>query len=86
MTLHAESKSTLNSKTQLENSTLRLNSPDQVIGDEHYDVARKIIELLQSYKGLQDIIAILGKCVRMCTCVCVCVCVCVVRVRGRVRE
>ena len=31
-----------------------------VIGDEHYDVAIKVQETLQRYKGLQDIIAILG--------------------------
>merc|ERR1719251_822117 len=31
-----------------------------VIGEEHYDVARATQKLLQDYKGLQDIIAILG--------------------------
>jgi F-type H+/Na+-transporting ATPase subunit beta len=30
------------------------------IGDEHYDVARQVQEILQRYKDLQDIIAILG--------------------------
>lgn len=30
------------------------------LGDEHYSVARKVQEILQRYKGLQDIIAILG--------------------------
>jgi F-type H+-transporting ATPase subunit beta len=30
------------------------------IGDEHYDVAREVQEILQRYKSLQDIIAILG--------------------------
>ena len=31
-----------------------------VVGDEHYDVAREVQRLLQKYKELQDIIAILG--------------------------
>src|SRR6266536_1949846 len=30
------------------------------VGDEHYDVARRVQEILQRYKELQDIIAILG--------------------------
>ncbi|HYV02874.1 MAG TPA: F0F1 ATP synthase subunit beta, partial [Actinomycetota bacterium] len=30
------------------------------VGDEHYDVARRVQEILQRYKDLQDIIAILG--------------------------
>jgi F-type H+-transporting ATPase subunit beta len=32
----------------------------QIIGDEHYSVARKVQSILQRYKDLQDIIAILG--------------------------
>ena len=40
-------------------STSRLLDP-QVIGDEHYDVAREVQSTLQRYKDLQDIIAILG--------------------------
>ncbi|KUF99018.1 hypothetical protein AM588_10008354 [Phytophthora nicotianae] len=32
----------------------------RIIGQEHYDVARATQKLLQDYKGLQDIIAILG--------------------------
>merc|ERR1712154_609469 len=40
-------------------STSRMLDP-RVIGDEHYDVARATQKLLQDYKGLQDIIAILG--------------------------
>jgi F-type H+/Na+-transporting ATPase subunit beta len=40
-------------------STSRLLDP-QVIGQEHYDVARKVQGILQRYKDLQDIIAILG--------------------------
>jgi len=32
----------------------------RVIGEEHYDVARRVQETLQSYKNLQEIIAILG--------------------------
>lgn len=31
-----------------------------VVGDEHYDVAREVQQILQRYKELQDIIAILG--------------------------
>jgi len=31
-----------------------------VVGDEHYQVARRVQEVLQKYKALQDIIAILG--------------------------
>ncbi len=31
-----------------------------IIGEEHYNVARKVLEVLQKYKDLQDIIAILG--------------------------
>ena len=31
-----------------------------IVGDEHYDVARQVQEILQRYKQLQDIIAILG--------------------------
>jgi len=40
-------------------STSRMLDP-RVIGDEHYQVARATQKLLQDYKGLQDIIAILG--------------------------
>merc|ERR1712194_780091 len=40
-------------------STSRMPDP-RVIGQEHYDVARMTQKLLQDYKGLQDIIAILG--------------------------
>jgi len=40
-------------------STSRILEPD-VIGQEHYDVSRQIQSILQRYKGLQDIIAILG--------------------------
>ncbi len=32
----------------------------RIIGDEHYDVANRVQQTLQSYKNLQDIIAILG--------------------------
>ena len=32
----------------------------EVVGEEHYETARKVQELLQKYKELQDIIAILG--------------------------
>ncbi|GAB5388271.1 MAG: F0F1 ATP synthase subunit beta [Alphaproteobacteria bacterium] len=40
-------------------STSRILDP-RVIGDEHYQVARQVQEILQTYKSLQDIIAILG--------------------------
>eukprot|EP01092_Planopodium_desertum_P003849 TRINITY_DN17429_c0_g1_i1.p1 TRINITY_DN17429_c0_g1~~TRINITY_DN17429_c0_g1_i1.p1 ORF type:complete len:661 (+),score=201.74 TRINITY_DN17429_c0_g1_i1:36-2018(+) len=40
-------------------STSRLTDP-RLIGAEHYNVARSVQKLLQDYKGLQDIIAILG--------------------------
>ena len=32
----------------------------QVVGEEHYNVAREVQSMLQKYKDLQDIIAILG--------------------------
>ena len=40
-------------------STSRILEPD-IVGKEHYTVARKVQEILQKYKELQDIIAILG--------------------------
>jgi len=40
-------------------STSRMLDP-QVIGDEHYQCARDVQKVLQTYKSLQDIIAILG--------------------------
>jgi len=40
-------------------STSRLLDP-RVLGDEHYDVALRVQRVLQRYKDLQDIIAILG--------------------------
>ncbi|HVG50426.1 MAG TPA: F0F1 ATP synthase subunit beta [Xanthobacteraceae bacterium] len=40
-------------------STSRMLSP-LVVGEEHYAVARQVQQVLQRYKGLQDIIAILG--------------------------
>ena len=40
-------------------STSRMLDPN-VIGEEHYNVARSVQEILQRYKDLQDIIAILG--------------------------
>ncbi|EPX61092.1 ATP synthase beta chain [Cystobacter fuscus DSM 2262] len=40
-------------------STSRILSPD-VVGQEHYTVARRVQGILQRYKELQDIIAILG--------------------------
>ena len=40
-------------------STSRILEPD-VVGEEHYNVARRVQEVLQKYKELQDIIAILG--------------------------
>ncbi|HVK60194.1 MAG TPA: F0F1 ATP synthase subunit beta [Bdellovibrionales bacterium] len=41
------------------NSTSRILTPD-VVGEEHYRTARDVQSLLQRYKELQDIIAILG--------------------------
>jgi F-type H+-transporting ATPase subunit beta len=40
-------------------STSRILEP-RVVGQEHYDVARRVQQILQKYKSLQDIIAILG--------------------------
>jgi len=40
-------------------STSRILDP-RIIGDEHYQVARSVKQILQRYKDLQDIIAILG--------------------------
>ncbi len=40
-------------------STSRIMEP-RIVGDEHYVVAREVQEILQRYKALQDIIAILG--------------------------
>jgi F-type H+-transporting ATPase subunit beta len=40
-------------------STSRMLSP-MIVGDEHYAVARQVQSILQRYKSLQDIIAILG--------------------------
>ena len=40
-------------------STSRILEAD-VVGEEHYETARKVQEMLQKYKELQDIIAILG--------------------------
>ncbi len=40
-------------------STSRILDPN-IIGDEHYNTAREVQQILQKYKDLQDIIAILG--------------------------
>jgi F-type H+-transporting ATPase subunit beta len=40
-------------------STSRILDP-RIVGDEHYRVAREVQKVLQTYKSLQDIIAILG--------------------------
>ena len=40
-------------------STSRILDPN-VVGEEHYSVARKVLQILQRYKELQEIIAILG--------------------------
>ncbi len=40
-------------------STSRIMDP-QYLGEEHYKVARQVVQILQRYKDLQDIIAILG--------------------------
>jgi F-type H+-transporting ATPase subunit beta len=41
------------------NSTSRILEAD-IVGEEHYEVARRVQEILQKYAELQDIIAILG--------------------------
>ena len=41
------------------NSTSRILEAD-IVGDQHYEIARKVQEILQKYAELQDIIAILG--------------------------
>ena len=40
-------------------STSRMLDP-RIIGEEHYTIAREVQRILQTYKSLQDIIAILG--------------------------
>jgi F-type H+-transporting ATPase subunit beta len=40
-------------------STSQMLSAD-IVGDEHYEIAREVQKILQTYKSLQDIIAILG--------------------------
>ena len=40
-------------------STSRMLDP-RILGEEHYNIARQVQEVLQTYKSLQDIIAILG--------------------------
>ncbi len=40
-------------------STSRILTPE-ILGNEHYDTAQRVKEILQRYKALQDIIAILG--------------------------
>jgi F-type H+-transporting ATPase subunit beta len=40
-------------------STSRILDP-RIVGDEHYNTARQVQEVLQAYKSLQEIIAILG--------------------------
>jgi F-type H+-transporting ATPase subunit beta len=40
-------------------STSRILDPN-IVGDEHYNVAQEVKRILQRYKDLQDIIAILG--------------------------
>jgi len=65
---HLDAKTVLNRKISEKgiypavdplDSSSRILSPD-VVGQEHYDVARATQEILQRYKELQDIIAILG--------------------------
>ena len=40
-------------------STSRILSPE-IVGTEHYEIARSVQRVLQRYKELQDIIAIMG--------------------------
>ena len=53
---HLDATTTLNRPLD---STSRILSP-MIVGEEHYEVARRVQEVLQKYKSLQDIIAILG--------------------------
>ena len=43
-----------------ENGSLFINSPNALVGNEHYQVARQVQSILQRYVELQDIIAIMG--------------------------
>ncbi len=65
---HLDAKTVLNRKISEKgiypavdplDSSSRILSPE-IVGDEHYYVAREVQEILQRYKELQDIIAILG--------------------------
>ncbi len=49
----------LDATTVLSRATSRILDP-RIVGEEHYKVARGVQEILQKYKELQDIIAILG--------------------------
>jgi len=50
----------LDATTVLSRQIAELGIYPNVVGQEHYDVARQVQEVLQRYKDLQDIIAILG--------------------------
>ena len=41
-------------------TTSKLGPDPRIIGEDHYSVARRVKQVLQRYKDLQDIIAILG--------------------------
>ena len=47
------------SAVTIRNSSSRILDPN-VVGQEHYEVAQRVLEFLQRYQSLQDIIAILG--------------------------
>lgn len=56
----AVDKANLEIMTKRSNNTPITNVPPDVVGEEHYKVAREVQEYLQKYNELQDIIAILG--------------------------
>ena len=56
---HLDATTVLSRKIVEQGIYPRILEPD-IVGEEHYEVARKVQEILQKYKELQDIIAILG--------------------------
>ena len=56
--VHVTVRAVLSAVNPLE-STSRILDP-RIVGQEHYEVARGVQQILQKYKELQDIIAILG--------------------------
>ena len=56
----ARSPSSASTPPSIRSTRRRASSIRNVVGEEHYRVARQVQEMLQRYKDLQDIIAILG--------------------------